>query len=310
MIELQGVSKVYRSILGRAVTAVEDFSLKVDDGEVLGVAGPNGAGKSTLIAMLLGFTRPTAGNVSIDGVAPRRYVERNGVGYLSELVQVPPRWHAETALRRYALLSGASNAGAPALAASAIKRLGLDEHRDKKIKALSKGNLQRLGFAQATLLPRRVYIFDEPTHGLDPVWTQRFRGVVTELRAPNTIVIIASHNLDELQRLTDRVAIIDHGRLQRVVTTGYVPDSSTAIVYRLTVVEGADEVRSVFPVSFDHGRGDIEVRVSDLRELNRGIAELIARGTVMAGVAPAESVLETHFREAVSSSGGSSGKKS
>ncbi len=302
MIELQSVSKVYRSILGRAITAVEDFSLRVDDGEILGVAGPNGAGKSTLIAMLLGFTRPTVGHIAIDGLAPRRYVERNGVGYLSELIQIPPRWHAEKALRRYALLSGSSNADAPTVAATAIKRLGLEEHCHKKIKTLSKGNLQRLGFAQATLVPRRVYIFDEPTHGLDPVWTHRFRGVVTELRAPDTIVIIASHNLDELQRLTDRVAIIDHGRLQRVVITGDVPDSSAAIVYRLTVVEGAEEVRTVFPVSFDHGRGEIEVRVNDLPELNRGIAELIGRGVIMAGVKPAESVLEAQFRQAVGSS--------
>lgn len=300
VIQLQDVSKDYRSILGRTVTAVEDFSLQIGDGEVLGIAGPNGAGKSTLIAMLLGFQHPTRGHILIDGLAPRSYVERNGVGYLSELVHVPPRWRTETALRRYALLAGATISAAPQLAAAGIGRLGLGEHRGKKIKALSKGNLQRLGFAQATLVPQRVYVFDEPTHGLDPVWTQRFRDIVAELRRLETIIVIASHNLDELQRLADRVAIIDHGRLQRLVSTGYTPDSTTAIAYRLTVVERGDQVRAVFPSVVDLGRGELEVRVSDLRELNGGVAELIARGVIMAGVTPAESVLETQFRQAVS----------
>ncbi len=302
MIELAGVSKVYRSILGRAVTAVEDFSLQISDGELLGIAGPNGAGKSTLIAMLLGFARPTSGQISIDGIAPRKYVERNGIGYLSELVHVPGRWHAERALERYALLGGARGREAHTLAAAGIDRLGLEEHRVKRIKALSKGNLQRLGFAQATLAAQRVYIFDEPTHGLDPVWTQRFRSIVSAMRTPETTIIIASHNLDELQRLADRVAIIDHGRLQRIVTTGYVPDSSAAVGYRITIVEGADKVHTVFPAARDLGRGEVEVRVGDLHELNRGLSELIALGVIVAGVTPCESVLESQFRQAVSKS--------
>lgn len=302
MIELQSVTKDYRSILGRAVTAVEDFSLQVGDGEILGIAGPNGAGKSTLISMLLGFARPTRGRILIDGLEPRSYAEANGVGYLSELVHVPPRWRAETALHRYALLAGARSSDVGPIAASAIDRLGLAEHRGKKIKTLSKGNLQRLGFAQATLVPQRVYVFDEPTHGLDPVWTQRFRSIVTELRSPETIIVIASHNLDELQRLADRVAIIDHGRLQRVVTTGDLPEQSGALIYRLRVVEGGDQVRAVFPSAFDFGRGEVEISVSDLRELNRGIAELVARGVVIVAVAPAQSVLELQFRQAVAGS--------
>lgn len=298
VIELESVSKDYRPILGRVVTAVEDFSLQVADGEVLGIAGPNGAGKSTLIAMLLGFTDPTHGRIRIDGLHPRQYVERNGIGYLSELIHIPPRWRAETSLQRYSLLAGARSNETRELASAAIDRLGLAEHRGKRIKTLSKGNLQRLGFAQATLVPERLYVFDEPTHGLDPVWTQRFRGIVAELRTPETTVIIASHNLDELQRLADRVVIIDHGQLQRIVSTSYSPDAG-AVVYRLAVVERPEQVRSVFPAAREIGHGEVEVMVSDLRDLNRGVAELIARGVVIASVTPAESTLETQFRQAV-----------
>ncbi|HEY8851578.1 MAG TPA: ATP-binding cassette domain-containing protein, partial [Gemmatimonadaceae bacterium] len=84
MIEFRNVGKTYRSLLGNSVKAVEEFSLQVDEGEILGIAGPNGAGKSTLIAMMLGYLRPTKGTVEINGLPARTYIERNGIGYLSE----------------------------------------------------------------------------------------------------------------------------------------------------------------------------------------------------------------------------------
>ena len=90
MIEFNSATKIYRSLLGRSVTAVEDFSLRVAEGEVLGIAGPNGAGKSTLINLVLGYIRPTKGSVTISGLSPRKYVEQNGIGYLSELMTIPP----------------------------------------------------------------------------------------------------------------------------------------------------------------------------------------------------------------------------
>jgi len=217
VIEFSSTGKIYKSLLGRSVTAVEEFSLQIVEGEILGIAGPNGAGKSTLISLLLGYIRPTHGSVRIDGLDPRVYVERNGIGYLSELMSINPNWKAEGALARFATLAGVEPGRIPDRVNAVIEQLGIGEHRLKKIKALSKGNLQRLGLAQALLRDERIMVLDEPTHGLDPVWTQRFRGIVEDLRKPGKTVIIASHNLDELQRLADRVAIIDRGRLQRVV---------------------------------------------------------------------------------------------
>ena len=212
VIEFRNVGKTYRSLLGNSVKAVEEFSLQVGEGEILGIAGPNGAGKTTLIAMMLGFLRPTTGTVEIDGMPARSFVERNGIGYLSELIAINPKWRADTALVRYAALAGIPESQIPAHVNTVIEKLGLAEHRDKKVKALSKGNLQRLGLAQALLRDERLLVLDEPTHGLDPVWTQRFRDIVEELRRPDRTILIASHNLDELQRLADRVAIIDHSR--------------------------------------------------------------------------------------------------
>lgn len=302
MIEFSSATKIYKSLLGRSVTAVEEFSLQVAEGEVLGIAGPNGAGKSTLISLLLGYVRPTSGSVTIRGLAPRKYVEENGIGYLSELMTINPTWTADAALTRFATLAGVPPAELSSRVNVVIDQLGIGEHRSKKIKALSKGNLQRLGLAQSLLRDENVMILDEPTHGLDPVWTQRFRGIVDGLRRPGRTIIIASHNLDELQRLADRVAIIDHGKLQRLVRTGYDQTADTAGAYRIAVVSGAEKMKEMFPDSTDAGGGEFEVPVASLGELNASLARAIAAGVMIAGVVPARSVLEQQFREAVGES--------
>ena len=302
VIEFRKVGKTYRSLLGNSVKAVEEFSLQVVEGEILGIAGPNGAGKTTIIAMMLGYLRPTRGTVEINGLPARTYVQRNGVGYLSELIAIHPKWRADTALVRYATLAGIPDAEIPSRVNEVIDRLGLAEHRDKKVKALSKGNLQRLGLAQALLRDDQILVLDEPTHGLDPVWTQRFRDIVEELRRPDRTILIASHNLDELQRLADRVAIIDHGRLQRVVSTGYEQNAPTATRFRLTLAGGFDRIRESFPLAESAGRGEYDVTVRSIQELNTALADLISRGALVASVVPERSVLEQQFREAVGES--------
>jgi ABC-2 type transport system ATP-binding protein len=302
VIEFRNVGKTYRSLLGNSVKAVEEFSLQVAEGEILGIAGPNGAGKTTLIAMMLGYLRPTTGSVEINGLPARTYVERNGVGYLSELIAIPPKWRADTALVRYATLAGIPESLIPVHVDAVIEKLGLGEHRDKKVKALSKGNLQRVGLAQALLREEQILVLDEPTHGLDPVWTQRFRGIVEELRRPDKTILIASHNLDELQRLADRVAIIDHGRLQRVVSTGYDQSQQTATRFRLTLASGHERIRESFPHAEAAGKGAYDVTVRSIQELNTALADLMSRGALVASVVPERSVLEQQFREAVGES--------
>jgi ABC-2 type transport system ATP-binding protein len=302
VIEFRNVGKTYRSLLGNSVKAVEEFSLQVVEGEILGIAGPNGAGKSTLIAMMLGYLRPTKGTVEINGLPARTYIERNGIGYLSELIAINPKWRADTALVRYATLAGIPDAEIPTRVDELIEKLGIAEHRDKKVKALSKGNLQRLGLAQALLRDDQILVLDEPTHGLDPVWSQRFRGIVEELRRPDRTIIIASHNLDELQRLADRVAIIDHGRLQRVVSTGYEQNAPAVTRFRLTLAAGFDRIRESFPLAEAAGRGEFDVTVRSIQELNAALADLISRGALVASVVPERSVLEQQFREAVGES--------
>jgi ABC-type multidrug transport system ATPase subunit len=279
------------------VRAVEGVSLEVAPGEVLGIAGPNGAGKSTLIALLLGFLEPDEGTVRIDGLAPRAYVQREGIAYLPELMTLPLTWRTDDAFARLAALAGIPAAGRAAARERVIEAVEIGEHRRKKLKALSKGNLQRVGLAQSLLVERRVTVFDEPTHGLDPVWTTRFRDIVASLRAPDRTIVIASHNLDELERLCDRVAIIDRGHIQRVIAVRDAGADTTARRWRIGVTAGIDALSAQFPDAAVSGR--ILECTADVAALNHGLAAAIAQGALITAVAPAESSLEEAFRSAV-----------
>lgn len=278
--------------------AVEEVSFTVGPGEVVGIAGPNGAGKSTLIALLLGLLGPDAGEVTVDGLAPRAFIEREGVAYLPELMTIPLEWHLEEALTRLATLQGIPAGARAAAVAQAIEATGIAEHRGKRLKALSKGNLQRLGLAQALLSPRRVVVFDEPTHGLDPVWTARFREIVGGLRAPDRAVLVASHNLDELERIADRVVIVDRGRVQRIVEVRAAQADGAVRAWRIQAATGHEALLAHLPEAARRG-ALVDCR-ADVAALNRGLAAAIAEGALVTAVVPAESVLEEAFRTAVS----------
>jgi ABC-2 type transport system ATP-binding protein len=281
------------------VRAVDDVSFSVAAGEVVGVAGPNGAGKSTLIATLLGFLPPTDGEVRIDGRRPREFVEHEGIAYLPELMTLPLTWRAAEALHRLAALSGIPRATRAAAVERVMAAVEIGEHRGKRLKALSKGNLQRLGLAQALLVDRRVVVFDEPTHGLDPVWTSRFREIAGGLRAADRAILIASHNLDELERLCDRVVIIDRGRVQRIVDMHRAETSESASVrqWRIRVLAGADALAARLPGVTR--TGDTLECTADVATLNRALADAIGAGALVGAVVPAESALEHAFHSAV-----------
>jgi ABC-2 type transport system ATP-binding protein len=308
VIELQGLSKTYRSLFGtRVVPALDDLTLTLARGEVVGVAGPNGAGKSTLISLLLGYLHPSRGRVRVDGIPPRSWIERHGAGYQAELVAIPGRWTVDGALHRYAVLAGVPGPEVAERVGALLAEFGLDDQRRKRVRELSKGNLQRLGLAQALAGNSDLLVLDEPTHGLDPLWTQRFRDVVRGLRRPSRVILIASHNLDELERLADRVLILHQGRVERIVVAGAAHAGETGpveLVYRLVLTTPHPTLGQAFPRAEPvAGRTAEWVIRGDLAELNRGLAELVAAGALVAAFAPEQSRLESEFRAAVGGGG-------
>lgn len=301
MIELAGVGRTYSPLGGRPVRAVDDMTFTVRAGEVFGIAGPNGAGKSTMILMLLGFLPPSEGRITVDGRAPREFVEREGIGYLSELIDINPRWRARETMVRFATLAGVPAAELDARVDEQMRAMALEEHARKRVKELSKGTRQRLALGQALLGETRVLVLDEPTHGLDPLWTQRFRELLPTLRRPDRAIIVASHNLDELERLADRVAIVDRGKLQRIVETRGAVSETAVTRYRIAFRGAAGVVREIFPGATALADGEVEVAVTGLEALNRGLAALIERGVLISAASPSYSALEEHFRQVVRS---------
>jgi len=306
MISFEGVSKTYGSLIPpRPVHALQDCSIAFERGEVMGIAGPNGAGKTTLLGLAMGFMNPSAGSVRVDGERPRRYVERQGVAYLPELVAMPDWWRVSGALNRFAVLSGIPARDRTARVEQAIDALGLEEHRGKRVNQLSKGNRQRLGIAQVLLNDADVVILDEPTHGLDPIWTQNFRDIVEDLRRPERCIVIASHNLDELERLADRVVILDKGSVTRVVDLQNGDGPSEREVYLLVLDEDHPALGEIFPDAVPHpevrGYSAWEV-LGSVSELNAGVARLLERGAVLRALHPRRSRLESMFLEAVGDS--------
>jgi ABC-2 type transport system ATP-binding protein len=218
MIELSRVAKHFRGPWfgrGPGVRALDGVDLRVDAGTALGVVGLNGAGKSTLLRVLLGYAHPTSGSVRIGGVEPREYAQRHGIAYLPERVTIPRHWTVGGALHAFAML-GEVGRDAPARIRAALARLGLEQLAPRRVGTLSKGNLQRLGIAQAILADRRIMVLDEITDGLDPIWIVELRSIIAEWRAGgrDRVLILASHNLPEVARLTDRVIILHNGKIR------------------------------------------------------------------------------------------------
>jgi ABC-2 type transport system ATP-binding protein len=205
VVETERLTKRYRR--GRGIEAL---TLRVERGEVFGFLGPNGAGKTTTIRTLLGLLRPTSGTARLFGLDARRdgLAVRARTGNLPGEFAFAPRMSGREMLRELAALRGMGDLGrAPALA----ERLQAD--LDRPIGELSRGNREKVGIIQALFHAPDLLVLDEPTSGLDPIMQREFLALVGEERARGTTVFLSSHDLDEVQRVCDRVGMVREGRL-------------------------------------------------------------------------------------------------
>ena len=291
MIELQDVTRVYGARAAR-VRALDGITLAIGPG-VTAVVGPNGAGKTTLLGLILGFLKPTGGTLTIGGRAPRQWIRDHGAAHLPERFRLPPEWTVGGALRGLAGLDGIPPAEAGDRVRATLDRLGLADHERRPIGALSRGMNQRLGLAQALLADRALVVLDEPTEGLDPLWRVRFREIVADLAREERTVVLASHELPEVERIADRVILLREGRVQEVVELRGASDGP--LRFTLDVDADDDALRAAFP-GFRRDEGRVVVTVADARELSDRLAALLSRGATLRAVAPAGAGLEERVR--------------
>jgi ABC-2 type transport system ATP-binding protein len=226
VVQVEGLRKVYG-----ATIAVEEVSFEVREGEIFGMVGPNGAGKTTTIECLEGLRKPDQGRVRVLGVDPQHdgQILRERTGMQLQQSNLPERMRVWEALDLYA-----SFYSTPANWKGLLAQLGLEEKRNAPFSKLSGGQKQRLFIALALLPDPQLVFLDELTTGLDPQARHAIWDLVREVRARGKTVLLTTHFMEEAERLCDRVAILDHGRIVAL-------DTPAALIRNLQ-----GEVRVVF----------------------------------------------------------------
>jgi ABC-2 type transport system ATP-binding protein len=266
-IETEGLSKLYPG--GQGIEAV---TMTVEAGEVFGFLGPNGAGKTTTIRTLLDLIHPTAGTARILGLDTRResIAIRARIGNLPGDFGFGRDTTGRAALELLARLRGAPTARAEDLA----RRFRADLERP--LGELSRGNRQKVGLILAGFHLPELLILDEPTGGLDPMMQEEFLALVGEERERGATVFLSSHELDEVERICDRVGMVRDGRL---IAVERVPDllgrARRKVTVRLAAGEGIEELSRLPGVS-DLARADGEVSFRLAGEIDPVVKALAA----------------------------------
>lgn len=218
MIELKNVTKRYESL-----TAVDDVSFTVKAGEYFALLGPNGAGKTTIVKMLLDFTRPTSGSVSVSGIPCADAGSRTAIGYLAENHHIPSCLSGWQYLQRCAELLDISRSDSVDQCRRIVELIGMQGREHTKADTYSKGMIQRFGLGAALVGEPKLLILDEPTSGLDPIGIREIRQLLESLKDQGMTIFLNSHLLSEVEKICDTAAIINRGKL-------LVKDEISAIV--------------------------------------------------------------------------------
>lgn len=294
VLELNNLTKKFGDF-----TAVNNLSLKVGQGEVMGFLGPNGAGKSTTVGMVLGLIAPTEGTVSIMGtpLTGNQHIVPDNVGAIIENPAFYPYMSGRDNLIAHAkMVGGVSNSRVDDM----LKLVNLYERSNDKFKSYSLGMKQRLGIASTLLTDPALVILDEPTNGLDPAGQREIREIIPRLAADGHGVLLASHMLHEVEQVSDRVSIVRRGELitegsvdELLKRSGYIeirvaPNEMEAAQSIIQRIAGVEQVTL---------NGEVLSAVAEPQlgvEINRA---LVGEGIIAGEIAPRRSTLESIFLE-------------
>ena len=294
----RGLAKAYRTGLRRRRhRALADVDLEVPRGTAFGLIGLNGAGKTTFIKSLLGVVRPDAGEVTVLGGDPEDPAIRRRIGYLPERLLLRDAYTPRVFLRTVAAYKALP--GAVAEVARQLDRVGLTADADRRVGGFSKGMRQRLGVAAALLGAPDLLVLDEPTDGVDPLGRIAIRGILRAERDRGATIFLNSHLLSETERICDRVAILNAGR---VVTETTLEALAVGAGWRARFADGADGA-ALEVAGFERGEAAAPAGwrfpVDDPEALNAALDRARAAGARLVELAPDVPDLETLLARAV-----------
>ncbi len=281
------------------VEAVRGVSFAVEEGEVFGLLGPNGAGKTTTVEILEGLRTPDGGRVSVCGLDPQQNPEalKHEIGAALQSTSLPDKLRVMEALRLFASFYKRRRN-----AEELLDRFGLKEKRNAFYNQLSGGQKQRLALAMALVNDPKVVFFDEPTAGLDPQVRREIYDIIEELRCQKKTIVMTTHYIEEAERLCDRVAIIDHGKVIALGSPRELKARSggaTRIEVRLSkpesngtlkTLEGVVDAREVDGIYVIHSKRPPQTIVSMVKHLE-------VQGNELVGLEIATPSLEDVFIE-------------
>ena len=298
VIETKGLSKIYESSFrGQDVHALKELDLSVRAGEIFAYLGPNGSGKTTTIKMLLGLIFPTGGTIEILGQTDITSAKvRRNIGYLPEGAYYPDFLRGEEILRYYGQLYGLRGADLTRRINEVLEEVGMAHARKRLLRGYSKGMRQRIGLAQALISDPQILILDEPTTGLDPIARKEMRDILARLRDRGKTLMISSHELLEVELISDRAGILYQGELQKLGTIDeLLTDRDVTIM-----VEGASEdvlgkLASRGITAEDRVEGKLVLRVPNDLSVYDALALCKEHSLNLLSVAPRRETLEELF---------------
>lgn len=298
VIKTEELNKVYESSFGgQDVHALKDLDLSIHAGEIFAYLGPNGSGKTTTIKMLLGLIFPSSGSIEILGskdIASSKV--KSNIGYLPEGAYYPDFLKGEEIVRFYGQLYGLGGSDLNRRIDEVLELVGMSFAKKRLLRGYSKGMRQRIGLAQALISDPQILILDEPTTGLDPIARKEIRDILARLRDQGKTLLISSHELLEVELISNRAGILYGGVLQTLGTIDeLLSDRELVIDVTGTTAESVAVLQEKGIKVEDMHAGRAKLRVETDQTIYEVMELCKAQNLSIASVAPRRETLEELF---------------
>ncbi len=282
VINIESVSKSYSA---KASPAVDGLELDLMDGEILGLVGSNGAGKTTTIRMSSGIILPTRGRIIVDGYdnVKEKVKASAGVGWIPELPNFEPNAKPVQLMKYYAGFYQLKGVNIDKRINSLLENVGLSDHLNKKLRDYSQGMKKRFAIAESIIGDPQNVLFDETLNGLDPEGVFFVRNLIIEMKKQGKAVLLSSHILSEIEGLADRVAIIDHGKLIKMLSRNEMKSLGNVVLH-ITVDNYNDNCKKLL-----EQYGNVEISSDEIT-----IRNLTVEGNQIANIS--DSLIKSGFR--------------